>query len=199
MANDSSTGGYLQPTVDMAPPAEDKDLDYILQDLIVGISNLPPTLVRRRWQSRPPRQPEADVDWCAFGVMSMTPDDNPALIHHGENEGYTEEQRHLRVVTLASFYGPNSSWYAGLLRDGIEIPQNRDTLRATSGLALVATRQIVELPELINQLWVRRADLNVEFNRQITRYWPIKNLKSAQGTIITGTGPQRTLPWKAGN
>jgi hypothetical protein len=50
-------------------------------------------------------------------------------------------------------------------RDGMFVDQNADTLRRISGLSLVSADDIRNLPELINNQWVRRYDLAVTLSK----------------------------------
>ncbi len=67
---------------------------------------------------------------------------------------------------LFCFYGPGGSGMATRFRDGMFVDQNADTLRRISGLSLVSADDIRNLPELINNQWVRRYDLAVTLSRK---------------------------------
>lgn len=187
MPNTSATGGYLAPAVS-TPPTEDRDLDRQIQQLVVGITGLNGTLVRPRWQpqNQLPKLPEATVNWCAIGVVSITPDANAAIVHRSPagSDGYDEMQRHEIIEILCSFYGPAGQGYAALLRDGLSIAQNREAL-FLENMGLYDTGQIVTAPDLMNQQWIRRYDLTVRLRRQVVRTYPVENLLSAVGTIHT--------------
>jgi len=182
---DSSTGGYLQPAV-TSPPLEDDALTAIFQQMIVGITALPGNMVRPRWQPNPPKQPEPTVNWCALGIAVQTLDDGPAIIHNGAGNGSDTYIRHEQIDVLASFYGPNAMQNAQLLSDGLAIPQNLEQLKAQD-MNSVDTGQIRAAPDLINEQWVRRYDLELTFRRKITRTFPILNILTAQGTFQTPT------------
>lgn len=179
MANDSSTGGYLSPAVP-AVPLEDGDLDAVLQQMVAGITGLAGSFVRPRWQPTVPKQPEAQVNWCAIGVTTMTSDDNPALVH----DPITGDTliRHEEIALLASFYGPQGQRNAATLRDGIYVPQNLEALRV-NGIGLIDAGQIITAPELFNEQWVKRYDLTLNLRRIINRLYPVLNIASAVETI----------------
>ncbi|MFJ6322263.1 MULTISPECIES: LIC_12616 family protein [unclassified Rhizobium] len=187
---DSSTGGFLAPT--SPPPAADDALDDQIQAAVVGITGLNGTLVRPRWQPSPPKQPPATTNWCAIGVVRLVGDTYAWIGHHPDGNGYDEMQRHVTFDVLASFYGPNGQAYAGLLRDGLQIPQNREALYL-QGIAFVEASEIIAAPALINEQWVRKYDLTVTLRTQITRTYAVLNLLSASGSFITQTSTQ---PWE---
>jgi hypothetical protein len=199
MANNSSTGGYLAPTSALAP--EDDAFDNIMQELVVGVTALPTNLVRPRWQPVPPAQPEATVNWCAIGITEESPQSGrPAITHDSAASGGIGAdtlQVNDEAEIMASFYGPNSGQFAKLLRDGIMLPQNRESLEL-QGFRLVgmpsATRQV---PELVNQVFIGRFDLTFRIKRASITVWPIENIASLQVELITDrfieTG-ESTLP-----
>lgn len=186
MANDSSTGGFLSPEGTLPP--EDSDLDAILQQAIVGITGLAGAMVRPRWQATVPRQPEPSVNWCAFGITDTGPADFPAITHDGTGNGSDTLLRHEEITVLASFYGPGASSNSKTLRDGIYLAQNREALQA-QGIDLIGTDDIRAAPDLINQQWVRRFDLQLNFRRKSQRTYPVLNLLSAPTTIVTDSNP----------
>lgn len=181
--NDSSTGGYLSPAV-ASPPLEDDALTAIFQQMIVGITALPGNMVRPRWQPNPPKQPEPTVNWCALGIAVQTPDDGPAIVHNGSSNGSDTYIRHEQIDVLASFYGPNAMQNAQLLSDGLAIPQNLEQLKAND-MNSVDTGQIRAAPDLINEQWVRRYDIELTFRRKIARTYSVLNILTAQGTVQT--------------
>ena len=174
MPNDSSTGGYLLPGNPLLP-AEDAPLDAIFQQMVVGITGLPGSLVRPRWQPVLPKQPEPNVDWCALGVMAQIADAGPAITHNKTGSGSDDYVRHEDIEVLLTFYGPNGQRYAAQIRDGLCIPQNIEGLTKNQ-IAFVDAGPIRTLPELVNQQWIRRFDLPLRFRRKVTRNYPIRNV-----------------------
>ena len=75
-----------------------------------------------------------------------------------------------------------ATWF----RDGMFVDQNADTLRRISGLSLVSADDIRNLPELINNQWVRRYDLAVTLSRKNTRTYNVKSVVDPNVTIVTG-------------
>lgn len=189
-SNTSATGGFLAPLT----PAPDDDLvlDQFLQALIVGITGLPGTMVRARYvplddvEKATSRNPNQRDNWAAVGVMSMEPEGQPATIHDGTGEGTSTQIQHMRLDVLASFYGPRSSALAELLRAGLYVPQNRDTLfRANMGLIDVGAGRRV--PEIVNTSPRRRTDIGFRLRRRVERTYAIRNVLELSGTL-TGQG-----------
>ena len=170
--NDSSTGGFLTPGSTPAP-VEGMDLDAVLQQMIVGLTGIAGNLVRPRWQPVVPKQPEASVNWCAVGIVDIVPDNSPFVQHQAD--GSDQMRRDEIVAVLVSFYGPAAMSLAAQFRDGLYIAQNTEFLTA-HGLGLIETSAITALPDLVNQVWIRRYDLRVRMYRVIRRSYPVLNL-----------------------
>lgn len=177
----------------IAPPApvEDDDFDNVLQAMVVGITGIDKTLVRPRWQTVIPKQPEPSTDWCSIGVVSSTPDAN-AYVQHISGISITQpagdiSQRHETLEVLVSFYGPHSKANLGILRDGLWISQNLEAAK-TSGLYFVGIDPARAAPEFINQQWIRRWDSALTFRRMAARLYPINNIVSAEIGVIDDSG-----------
>lgn len=183
MANDSSTGGYLQPTAP-SPPLEDSALDAIFQQLIVGLTGLPGNMVRPRWQPTVPKMPEPTQNWCAIGVTDIDQDFEPTIVHVPDTEGTDKLYRNEILTLLASFYGPAAMQYAAQARDGIFVAQNHGML-VLSGMGLVDVGRLTAAPELLNQQWQRRYDLQFRVRRQVERTYSVLNLLSSDSTLET--------------
>jgi len=194
--NDSASGGYLAP---VGTVTEDAGLEDQIQAAIVGITGLAGTKVRPAWQPDPPQKPAGNVDWCAYRIASSEPDWSGALIHHPEGdagEGTDELQRHATIEVLCSFYGPNARGYAARLSDGMQVPQNMEAL-GKQGISFLEAGRIWAAPEFINNQWVRRQDITVRLRRVTSRTYPIRNVLSAEGEIVTDTGNENS--WNTEN
>ena len=77
-----------------------------------------------------------------------------------------------RIDLLSTFYGPNASALAALLRDGIYVSWNFGALEQ-QGVKLRSVDDIVHLGEEINSQFIQRSDLSLSFMRMIERVWPI--------------------------
>lgn len=177
---DSSTGGYLLPT--SPAPAMDTVLEDQIQAALVGITGLAGALVRPRWQPTPPKQPAADVNWCAFGVTNNRPDSYGAVTHDPPGQGSDTIQRHEMIDVIASFYGPAGQGYATMFSDGLLIEQNREQL-AANGLKVFELGDPLAAPDLTNTTWIRRYDVSFTLRRQVDRTYAVLNILSASGEI----------------
>lgn len=177
MANDSSTGGALLPASSPAP-LEDAGLLDFLHDWVQGITGLPATMIRPRWQPEPPNIPDEAVDWAAFGIMRREADTFVYEEHHPDVNGYDELRRHEILHILLSFYGQNADNYCSLLREGMQVAQNREVL-GLAGMGVINCGDISTVPEFVKEKWLYRTDLPFSIRRQIIREYPVLNLLSS--------------------
>lgn len=192
MANDSTALGYLLPTDTIA---NDDGLEDLIHDILAGITGLAGDLVRPRWQqgTKPPALPDADVTWCAAGIVGDITSDGDADIEHDADAdaglGADDVTRWEDIPILASFYGPAAMATAARLRDGLKLPQNREPMWINAGMVLGnVSDRLTNLPELRNAQWVHRYDLSLMFRRAVTRTYTVRNLVEASGTIQTDNG-----------
>jgi len=165
----------------------DDALDDFFQTVFVGLTGLAGQFVRPRFQLKPPKQPASSVDWCAVGCIRIDPDANPSIEHDPAAEsglGHDNFTRHEDLHVLASFYGPNASGFAAMVRDGANILQNNEVLQ-TQLMMFVNTDTIRQVPELVNEQWIRRYDLPMKFRRQVKRAYAVQNIVSADSTIVS--------------
>jgi hypothetical protein len=190
--NTSATGGYLTPTT---TPDDDVALALFMQTVIVGVTGLAGTLVRREWQVEPGAQPAIDVNWCAFGVATTQADDNPyERYNDADDDSSLVRQEEFELSCI--FYGPNCQGYAKRLRDGLCIAQNREAMFVVGISFASPAAQVIHVPELINNRWHDRADVTLTFRRQISRDYDILSLLDAYGTIETDNGLE--IDWTTG-
>nr|WP_166506911.1 hypothetical protein [Sodalis glossinidius] len=179
LSNNASTErGWLTPNG--SDPVYYEELDKLLSQWVRNITLLTAKRVIARWQPEPPDIPPADVNLCAFGVVDMPCDDNPAFVNQTEEN--TGLWRHETIECLASFYGPAGQQYATRFRDGITVTQNNAELN-TQGLSLAGYSPIIPFPELINTQWVRRYDVTVRLRRKVVREYNIRSLIDAPFTL----------------
>ncbi|WP_431768961.1 phage neck terminator protein [Xenorhabdus khoisanae] len=174
MSNNSTAPGYLTPT--SAPPDYDETLERELSRWIRSVSGLAPKTVFPRWTDPQPKIPPAGSNWCAFGIMAIREDANPAATQLSDQ--LHEQSSHETLDILCCFYGPSGQRIATQFRDGLFITQNNDEL-SRAGLTFQQCGQIQPAPELINNQWQRRYDVTVTLRRKIVRDYGIKSLVEA--------------------
>lgn len=181
----NATETLLPSTV--ANADQDAGLDLILGDFVAAITGLPRDYVRRRWQSRPPKQPQLDADWCAIGIMDQDHDSN--AYQTVNQDGSINVGRHETASLLCSFYGPNACGFAALLRDGLTLGVNRSDLKA-HGMAVLDIGRISRLPLLINQQWLPRSDMRLRIRRHTVRTYPLQSVLSSEGAFQIETSTE---------
>ncbi len=184
MSNDSTTGGYLQPSGGNA--LDDQALDRAFHDLVMNLTGLAAQLILPRWQEGPPNMPPNGMSWIAQGVTERRDDVFAWKEWNPGSQTYTLN-RNQELDNLVSFYGPNSSTVQALFRDNIAIDQNRDVINAL-GIALVKVGDPRNLSMQINERWQKRIDVVVTFRRLIWRTYPVDSLLSAPIIVSTDTG-----------
>lgn len=184
--NTSATGGTL-----VAVPEPDAVvLRRFLQGVFAAITEIPGNLVRPRWQRNPVASPDFDEDWMAFGITRRAVDGS-LHVQHKDDTGSTVRYDETLTV-LCSFYGPKCEVKAEMLRDGLGINQNRE-LMLLAGMGINSFGDILHVPEVANDQWVDRCDLELLVSREVSKLYKILSFGSAIGAIITET---MTLPFE---
>lgn len=151
-------------------------LEDLFQATLAGITGLDPSLVRPRWQPEPPNQPEFTTNWMAFGI-TVLPADKFVFLRMVDD--VTQELQCSEELTcLTSFYGPQAQAYAGVLRDGLAIDQNRWALAAAK-IKLVEVGDPRQVPALFKQIWTKRIDETLRFRRWVVRRYTVNAINSA--------------------
>lgn len=188
--NTSATGGYLLP---QDPAPTQLSFKEFLQTVMVGVSGLPGSLVRPKWQLNPPKQPDVCVDWMAFGISEDVSDTfaYTAL----DSDGDYQLMRMEELTVQCSFYGPNSYEVCKILRDGFQLGQNREAL-SEALMTFAYSDRMVQVPDLVNERWVDRWEMAVYLRREILRTYPVLNFVSGAGIVkVNNQGSDvKTIP-----
>ena len=190
--NTSATGGYLAPS--SPPPPSGLELDTLIGTLVAGITGLPGEMVLPRWQETQPRIPDISENWVGVSVTASKPDDSPSQIHHSEGDGYTVLRTFWRLEVLGSFFGPLGDGYAKLFRDGLQVSQNREAMRA-DGLNLIDCGIVRPVPQIIATRARRCSDLPFQLMQTVERTYPIRNVLQADGTIRADASRLQNTPF----
>jgi hypothetical protein len=183
--NTSATGGYI-PALPPPPAGGGAEIAAALQSAIATLTGLPGNLVRPRWQATPPTQPPVTTTWASVGISGVeSTDDYPFIRHDGAMQvpgapgpGADILTRQLTYKVIVTFYGPSPDVLAGLLRDGFYIQQNWEALHKL-GCKLHTVRDLSWTPEMVNQQWVDRFDVEMTIRQMITRVYPVLNIVGA--------------------
>jgi hypothetical protein len=191
MSGTSAAGGYITDALP-GPPSADA-VEAALQTMVAQLSGLPGSLVRPRWQKLPPVQPDAETTWIAVGVVAVEADDYPTIRHVSDESldgklppGYDILTRHQTITVTATFYGPDAENTAGRVRDALYLPSNFAPVGSPCGLKLREVHDLARTPEMINQQWVNRIDLRIEYRQQIERRYAIFDLVGADVVLTDG-------------
>ena len=199
----SATGGPIVPV--STTLVDGVALDTILQGFVVGLTGLPGTLVRPRWQLVPPPAPNATTDWCAVGITERyqlgvreisqhyTSYPSTASPVDPTGDGYTESWEVWFYRVVVTFYGPDSALYGRQMLRNISIAQNLEYLYPYSMQIVRVPQSMRTVSELTNQQFVQRQDIELELTQKIASIWPIENLQQAQITIIEEDGDGETV------
>ncbi|WP_336152136.1 phage neck terminator protein [Acinetobacter sp. 99] len=179
---DSATGGYIPPS---GGSAYDQDLEDIFQAFIVGVTSLPGAMVRPRFQTEPPPMPAVGVDWCAFAVKSIIPDDGP---YFDQKDETMDSIRHEELTLFLSFYGNHGQSIANVLKDGLGIPQNIAQLKAQQ-IKFISVGELITAPDFLNNQYVHRYDLTAVFKRKTSRMYAVKSFVDAGTINLTRSNP----------
>lgn len=187
MTNTSATGGYLVPS--NSEPLEDDALTDFLQALVVGVTGMAGSLMRPRWQAEPPNLPSFGTTWGAVGVVATRPDVNGVELHDPNGDGSDVVIFHEEIDFMVSLYGPLNETMANRIRSGLQTAQNREPL-TLAAMGLVRISGNTKTSELIKERWLPRTDLTVTLRREIRRVYPVLNLESASGTLVTAASTE---------
>jgi hypothetical protein len=198
MPNNSASGGPLQPNNPPAPPLQSQALLVFLQKWFVQLSALDTSLVIAGFQPEPPIIPAAATAWMAFSILARPADTFPSVEHVGATveppvDGYDQLQRNEELQILCSFFDTGSTGIAdqigSLVRDNLAIPQNSEYLKSQGQqMVLGSVGELVSAPVLVKERWLYRVDLPVNVRRMVNRNYPVLDVSSAGGSIVSSSG-----------
>jgi hypothetical protein len=164
-------------------PMTGQQLHRFWHDVIMNILDFDATLVRPRWQIEPPNQPPLTTDWISFGIIKNTYDTYSYKEYNAD--GYCVNKYH-NFVILISFYGPDCAKNELLLRQGLDIPQNREVI-SLFNQAFIELEDAINTSELVNGRWVQRLDVKMHIRRNMTIFYPVNDIESANIETIVET------------
>lgn len=182
MTNSSATGGPLLP---LTSPILGQALSRFLQQWLVGVTGLDPTMVRPRWQAEPPNIPVAGTAWAAVGISRRVAEGTPWQGFLEGTETYTLSRQEI-VTLLVSFYDTgidqSADALAETLREGIQIGQNREVI-AAAGFGVVSVGDLQPVPTLLKERWLYRVDLPIRLRRNLVWTYNVLSVQSAEFTV----------------
>lgn len=186
---DSRTSGVLTPIA----KENTGEVETRLRSFVSQITGIDLNLVRKRWLPKPGTQPEIGKDWCAVGVTSVRTWGVPVLNgKRGEisdpESGDVKSEAHQTLTVEATFYGPNASENADLLRSGLLLSQNNTWLESQGLTIQGVDDEIRHLPDFQLQQWIDRYDVTFRVGRKVSRTYGVRTIASANVEIITEKG-----------
>ena len=181
MPNNSSTGGFLQPS-STGGDLNDSALIDMLQALVVGITGLSGSMVRPRWQPETPNPPDIGTNWAAIGPSDSRARDSFSY-RQKPNPTTTIVIRNRLIPILCSFYGPNAEANSELLAMGFEVPQNRETLQLAGFNLVGGVGPGVIAPALLKGQWYTRIDVSFAIRQQQKYTYSVLSLAGAVATM----------------
>src|SRR5580704_8935616 len=156
-------------------PQSGQSLDDFMQQIVAGVTGIPQSLIRPRWQPEPPNTPPTAPTasnptgvvpvWAAVGVTKSTPRGFPAITENPTGNGFSELDDREEFDVLCSFYGQFADAGAIALRSGLMVAQNRECLQlASMGLIQVSVR--TRVPALMHMEFRERIDITASFRRR---------------------------------
>jgi hypothetical protein len=186
--NDSRTAGVLQPI----EAQNTSEVETRLRFFVAQITGLDKKLVRTRWLKKPGTQPTVDTDWCAVGILGIRTNGTPNIKGKKGNlddpeSGDVVSIAHQTLDCMATFYGPNASYYADVLRSGMTLAQNNAWLQS-QGLTVHGLDEIRRAPDFIFNQWIDRYDLSFRVGRKVSYKYGVRTIVDADFEISTEKG-----------
>ena len=148
-----------------------------MHSVLVGVSGLERAMVRPAFQQNPPAVPDFKTDWLAYNLTNFEAENGQAF----DNGALLE--RHESFECVCYFYGLNAVDRALVVRDSLELAQNRTALRVNN-MGFKGASAVVRMPESVNGQYYERADMTLYFVRQWRRNYKILDFESAGGRLL---------------
>jgi hypothetical protein len=183
MTNTSAYSGYLTPT---SAPIEMEGFEDTIQAMVTGVTGLDGTMVRPRYQAKPPSRPSKSENWCAIGVKTFL-GTNSSAAHDSKGDGHDVVTTWTDLEVLATFHGPRALELATRLKDGLLLEQNRAVLRK-AGIAVTDSGEPINAPEKVSGAWTPRIDLPLNMQWETRQTYGVLNLLDAPGSVVSDNG-----------
>lgn len=153
----------------------------VMHSALRFVSGLDGDLVRPAYQTNPPPLPPLSIDWLAFSLGNFEREAGLPYIIANE-KGECDFFRFEKFTCHCVFYGENCQFLAENLRDGFELDYNRRVLRE-NGLGFIESGIITNTAEMVQNGWVRRADCDLYFTREVGRCYNVGYFASIAGNV----------------
>jgi hypothetical protein len=154
---------------------------YLVHDYIVGLSGLDNTLVRPMYQPNPPTIPDFGTDW--IGINIKTTDMNGSSYQVLNKDDILTLRRDVTFEISLAIYGTNSFRVSTQIRSGMELTQNTEIFRPYN-IAFGTHGKLVRSPELHNQRWLERYNLDFTLNYVAVNNTSILSIISAPNISV---------------
>lgn len=142
------------------PGLTEEALEDALQEVIAGLCEIKPELVRPDYQIHPAKLPPLTESWASFSIKEAASPGGVAW----HDDGTTRLSVHERLLVTVRFYGPGAREKACALRNGLYLEPNRTNLRMSANLGLVEIDGITPAPDFIYGKFIRIFYVNLFFN-----------------------------------
>lgn len=191
---------YIRPYSSAQLPG-DLTVTQFIQSVLVGLSGLPGTMVRPKWQAEPPKNPPGiDESWISFGINLGIQNNDPYIATSPTDNTAIVSQRQQALDVGISIYGPLALEIFGIIRDGWHIPQNTQALTAAN-MGFTSMAPARSIPDLQNGRFYNRVETSVVLQQQVNRTYKVPTILSASGVILAPTSNDidYSLAWDSEN
>jgi hypothetical protein len=155
---------------------DDFNIYHLVHDYIVGLTGLDNTLVRPMYQPNPPTIPPFGTDWIGFHIKVT---DTNGSSYQGYKNDVLMLQRDLVFEVTLAIYGNNAIATSSQILAGMELTQNIEIFRPYN-IAFGTKGKLMRVPELHNQRWLERYNLDFTLNYIAVNKTNIMSITSVQ-------------------